>query len=257
MVAGDGTPLGVNFSATTNVSAGAYGGYTTLTAVSGPMAQELEMVRTLWRTMMSGLSLVDSWLGNVPGSLIPDPLKRYLKDPLVLDLDGDGVELISLANSNAHLDYGGDGFAERTGWVKGDARLLVFDRNGNGTVTPDAVWASEGSKRARPGCTVGNRRATNKPGCRVGNRRARNKPGCRVGNRRANGKMRGFEVLETLDTNHDGKVVSFPARLRHDAIDDDFASLRVWQDANEDDWRGSHKIAGPKSAPIHCTGECH
>ena len=103
------------------------------------------------------------------------------------------------------------------------------------------MWASEGSKRARPGCTVGNRRATNKPGCAVGNRRANAR-------KLGSATQDGFEVLETLDTNHDGKI---------DASDADFASLRVWQDANEDDWRGSPKIAGPKSAPIHCTGECH
>lgn len=61
-------------------------------------------------------------------------ISPLLKDPLILDLDGDGIELISLANSNAHLDYGGDGFAERTGWVKGDDGILVFDRNANGAV---------------------------------------------------------------------------------------------------------------------------
>ncbi len=115
-----------------------------------------------------------------------------------------------------------DGFAERTGWVMGDDGILVYDRNGNGTVAPVAVRATEGGKSARPGCHVGNRRANAR------------EPGCRVGNRRANAKKHGFEVLETLDTNRDGKIVSFPARLRHDASDADFGNLRVWQDANED-----------------------
>lgn len=37
-----------------------------------------------------------------------------LTTPLILDLDGDGVELTSLANSNAYFDLDGDGFAEKT-----------------------------------------------------------------------------------------------------------------------------------------------
>ncbi|WP_114835896.1 calcium-binding protein [Agrobacterium tumefaciens] len=56
------------------------------------------------------------------------------RDPLVLDLDGDGVELISLENSSAHFDYQNDGFAEKTGWLNSDDAFLVHDDNGNGVV---------------------------------------------------------------------------------------------------------------------------
>ena len=42
---------------------------------------------------------------------------RY--DPLVLDLNGDGVTSIALDNSTAHFDLDGDGFAEKTGWIDG------------------------------------------------------------------------------------------------------------------------------------------
>ncbi|MEZ5850050.1 MAG: hypothetical protein R3D68_05275 [Hyphomicrobiaceae bacterium] len=123
---------------------------------------------------------------------------------------------------------------QRNGIARATTHIAAIDRRRPELNGPSAAPVT------RPGCTVGNRRATNKPGCAVGDGRATNKPGCRVGNRRANAKMRGsatqdgFEVLETLDTNHDGKIVSFPAPLRHDAIDADFASPRVWQDANED-----------------------
>ncbi|MFZ5731433.1 MAG: hypothetical protein ACOY4O_01770, partial [Pseudomonadota bacterium] len=55
-------------------------------------------------------------------------------DPLVLDLDGDGVELISVAQSHARFDYDKDGFAEKTGWVGSDDGFLVFDRDGDNQV---------------------------------------------------------------------------------------------------------------------------
>lgn len=55
-------------------------------------------------------------------------------DPLVLDLDGDGIELSSVAQSQTYFDFDGDGFAERTGWVGPDDAFLVRDRNSNGRV---------------------------------------------------------------------------------------------------------------------------
>ena len=55
-------------------------------------------------------------------------------DPLVLDLDGDGLETISVTNSNAHFDLDSNGFAEKTAWVSSDDGLLVYDRNGDGII---------------------------------------------------------------------------------------------------------------------------
>ena len=54
--------------------------------------------------------------------------------PLVLDLDGDGVELTTLDASRTLFDLDADGFAQRTGWVKADDALLAIDRNGNGRI---------------------------------------------------------------------------------------------------------------------------
>lgn len=56
-------------------------------------------------------------------------------DPLVLDLDGDGIETTSTRNGSIILfDHDGDGIKTGTGWVKPDDGWLVLDRNGNGTM---------------------------------------------------------------------------------------------------------------------------
>lgn len=53
--------------------------------------------------------------------------------PLVLDLDGDGVETIGTVNG-VYFDHDNNGFAEDTGWIGKDDGLLVRDINGNGQI---------------------------------------------------------------------------------------------------------------------------
>jgi hypothetical protein len=50
--------------------------------------------------------------------------------PVVLDLDGDGLEFLAKASGVA-FDYDGDGVAEQTAWVGADDGILVFDVNGD------------------------------------------------------------------------------------------------------------------------------
>lgn len=55
-------------------------------------------------------------------------------DPLVLDLDGDGIETTTLASFSPYFDLNGDNFAERTGWIHRDDGFLVVDSNSNGNI---------------------------------------------------------------------------------------------------------------------------
>ena len=55
--------------------------------------------------------------------------------PVVLDLDGDGVELVALEDSTAFYDIDGDGYRERVGWVSPDDGLLAYDKNGDGEIS--------------------------------------------------------------------------------------------------------------------------
>ncbi len=52
-------------------------------------------------------------------------------DPLVLDLDGDGIETSTPEQGGVHFDLDNDFFSEKTGWVKADDGLLVWDQDGN------------------------------------------------------------------------------------------------------------------------------
>lgn len=53
--------------------------------------------------------------------------------PLILDLDGDGVETLSVDNGVV-FDIDGDGDQDQTGWVGKDDGLLVRDINGDGRI---------------------------------------------------------------------------------------------------------------------------
>lgn len=55
-------------------------------------------------------------------------------DPIALDLDGDGLELTGLSFGNLVFDIDGDGYGERTGWVRGDDGILVLDANSDGQI---------------------------------------------------------------------------------------------------------------------------
>ncbi|MDD5297126.1 MAG: calcium-binding protein [Rhodocyclaceae bacterium] len=92
------------------------------------------------------------------------------KSPLVLDLDGDGVETIS-KSAGIHFDQDKNGFAETSGWVGKDDGLLVWDRNGNGAIDDGSELFGNNTVLAS---------------------------GVKAAN--------GFQALAELDTNKDGKV---------------------------------------------------
>lgn len=91
-----------------------------------------------------------------------------IRSPLAIDLDGDGVETVSVDNG-VYFDHDGNGFAEKTGWIGKDDGILVRDLNNNGQI-------DNGSE------LFGNQTILSN------------------GEKAAN----GFEALADLDSNHDG-----------------------------------------------------
>lgn len=60
-----------------------------------------------------------------------DPDADQLLDPVIFDLDGDGVEIN--AGTNVYFDVDDDGFKEATSWAAVDDGFLVLDLNDDGT----------------------------------------------------------------------------------------------------------------------------
>lgn len=55
--------------------------------------------------------------------------------PIVMDLDGDGVELAALDESAAFYDINGDGYQYNLGWAHADDGLLAYDKDNDGDIT--------------------------------------------------------------------------------------------------------------------------
>ena len=111
-----------------------------------------------------GASLVSAYYGHEAGQWLGDKVTTAFsaaqtfvprRDPLVLDLDGDGIETVGVNAANPiYFDHDGDGNQTSSGWVKADDGFLVLDRNGNGTIDNgtelfgDATPLSGGGKAA-------------------------------------------------------------------------------------------------------------
>ena len=87
----------------------------------------------------------------------PDPLVKTIRyvDPLILDLDGDGLEITRLSKTPPVLfDADADLIRTATAWAGADDALLALDLDGNGTIDSgrelfgDETLLPDGSKAA-------------------------------------------------------------------------------------------------------------
>jgi Ca2+-binding RTX toxin-like protein len=123
---------------------------------------------------------------------------KELGSPLILDLDGDGLELIDASESWTYFDIDQDGFAERTGWVSPDDGLLALDANANGEIDDVSELFGAGGFADR----------------------------WEIQDEIEAGHLpSGFDELRALDENEDGVI---------DSKDSAFADLKVWRDLNGD-----------------------
>lgn len=151
--------------------------------------------------------LIDKWKNRDLGIRLreePDPLDPPdaepvgtdgRNDPLVLDLDGDGLETIGPDDpaNTVYFDMKGTGIPQRTGWVLPDDAFLALDRNGNGFIDNGTELFGDSTPLA-------------------------------FGQEEGGTAVDGFDALRQEDSNRDGWV---------DAGDANFGALRLWRDLNQ------------------------
>ncbi|MEB3169294.1 MAG: hypothetical protein VKK97_11275, partial [Synechococcaceae cyanobacterium] len=86
----------------------------------------------IFRLLVNGIAdLHDHTLSQLRGRF--GQLEQYTS-PLVMDLDRNGIDTLSLTDGRRYFDHDGNRFAERTGWVDPRDGLLVRDLNQNGFI---------------------------------------------------------------------------------------------------------------------------
>ena len=156
----------------------------------------------------------DQWIGKAISDAIgtlPDPLIKVVRyryaDPLILDLDGDGFEITPLS-TGIIFDANGDNIKTGMAWAGADDGMLVWDRNGNGSIDSgrelfgDETLLANGQKAAH-----------------------------------------GFSALSELDK---GSLVNGTVVGANDGVfdikDAQYASLRIWRDLNQDGISQSNEL---------------
>lgn len=119
-------------------------------------------------------------------------------DPLVLDLNGDGVKLTNYTDAPVLFDADNDGGSlEQTGWISSADGIVVHDLNGDGKINNIRETLSEYYNGVAGSAGM----AGTKP------------------------FANGFAALKSLDSNGDNQFTS---------LDASWNNLRVWVDANHD-----------------------
>jgi VCBS repeat-containing protein len=168
-------------------------------AVAGPVGAIVAGVIVLGAGIAGGIfgDEAGRWIADAVGGLFSTSQAAIQRrDPLTLDLDGDGLETVGIDADNPILfDHDGDGVKTATGWIKSDDGFLVLDRNGNGTIDDgNELFGDSTPLLDADGRVFGQAED-------------------------------GFAALAQEDTNGDGLVNADDAR---------FADLRVWRDLNND-----------------------
>ena len=130
-----GGPLGA-------VAGGLAGALISAGAGASTPQQALENIVNAFNAMVAGLAKDIGALAGVAAH--PILTAEYIQslfdgsqtkpDPLVIDLTGKGLNLISLSNSTTEFDYNGSGLEENTAWVGSGTGILVLP-NAQGQVT--------------------------------------------------------------------------------------------------------------------------
>lgn len=133
-----GTIAGIRKAAGTLGAGEKWGGQTFATAASSNLGSYLSNINFVDPSSAYQSAVVNSFNfntnfgGYVPPSAIN--VQVIFGWPVVLDLNQNGVELISLDESRALYDMNGTGFRQHTAWVAPSDALLAIDYNNDGVI---------------------------------------------------------------------------------------------------------------------------
>ncbi|WP_051940565.1 hypothetical protein [Stenoxybacter acetivorans] len=105
--------------------------------------------------------------------------KYHIYDPIVLDLDGDGIETVGHdKHLGALFDHNNDGIRTATGWVSADDGILVVDKNQDGIISNGSEIFGDSYRKANGETAVN-----------------------------------GYDALSEFDSNQDGNITAEDARF--------------------------------------------
>ena len=133
------------------------------------------------------------------------------RDPLAIDLDGDGIETVGV-DAGVLFDHDADAIKTGTGWLKADDAFVVLDRDGNGTI-------DSGRELFGVDTIVGTEPLTG----------------------RAIYAVDAFDALKSIDSNGDKLFNSADAQ---------YGNLRLWRDLNQDGISQATELQGLAEAAI-------
>ncbi|MEW7009976.1 hypothetical protein AB2J24_19460, partial [Lentilitoribacter sp. EG35] len=115
-----------------------------------------EAIETVLGGVAKAVGAVIGGIANAIGSIFSsnnndDSDGESSGKPIIIDLDGDGIEVAPKDQNFTLFDFDDDGFKECTAWVGADDGLLMFDLNGDGEITTAreiafAQWVAEGDE---------------------------------------------------------------------------------------------------------------
>jgi hypothetical protein len=144
------------------------------------------------------------------------------RDPLAIDLDGDGIETIGIPTDGTLpvlFDHDADGVKAGTGWLKPDDGWLVRDINGNGIIDSGRELFGADTQITKFWSSTVNEISTTFS--------------------YTENALTGFEALRALDTGPgNGSPVAYGSPGAYDGLIDSrnaaFSELRIWRDLNSD-----------------------
>jgi Ca2+-binding RTX toxin-like protein len=200
-------------------------------AAAGAVANSIDtgswpgIVDSVRRAFLPGYARDQAIIDAVINSKWRSAITPPRRDPLAIDLDGDGIETVGIPTTGIPIlfDHDADGVKTGTGWLKGDDAWLVLDRDGNGTIDSGRELFGVDTTITRYGPTLlpyqGN-------------------------------ALDGFGALRDLD----GANTAYPSTSPYDGVfdarDSAFTQVRLWRDLNQDGISQANELSTLASAGI-------